>query len=529
MRISLLPAKEIVCRPAFILPAVFVVVAAAFAYLQATPAFADPDSYYHAKMVALILAHGPVRNFPWLPLTELSAIFVDHHFLYHLLVLPFAAVGGPLVGLKVAAVLGGALAVTALAWTIQRFAGAAAGWLSLLVLTSGTLVFRLGDPKAGALSLALALVIFGLTRQSRAWPYLLLGWLYVWLYGGWPLGLLLLLMNSAAAAFLARRGPPAAAKAFAVALKQLLALLVGNVAGIVANPYFPANLRFYWEQIVQVAVIGYGTEVNIGIEWYPYPFRDLVTESPFILLLLGALLVMMAYVAAARLQKPEVRPRDAQPLLAAGMAAALLLAMTLRSRRHVEYFLPFAILLLAALAAALVRRLDWPRLRADFRALFRRPEIFLVGAVFYFAFMFAWFSLTGLRAAASFYREPRSQWAAAARLGQAVADNVPAGGLVFHDDWSDFPQLFYFADGQRYVAGVDPTFFYRQDPALYDRWRELVTGRFAGDAVAAIRDQFHAQAVLVRAANRPWLDQLERDQRLRRVFDDGRYRLYLLP
>ena len=76
--------------------------------LQAAPVFADPDSFYHAKMALLIRDQGVIHTFPWLDLTVLGQHYTDQHFLYHVLLIPFVTWFPPLVGLKLATVFFGA-------------------------------------------------------------------------------------------------------------------------------------------------------------------------------------------------------------------------------------------------------------------------------------------------------------------------------------------------------------------------------------------------------------------------------------
>src|SRR3989338_11391151 len=72
-----------------------------FSYLQFDQTFADPDSFYHAKMARLLAERGVITEFPWLSATNLKSSFIDHHFLYHLALAPFVKLWPPLIGLKI--------------------------------------------------------------------------------------------------------------------------------------------------------------------------------------------------------------------------------------------------------------------------------------------------------------------------------------------------------------------------------------------------------------------------------------------
>jgi hypothetical protein len=75
-----------------------------FAYLQYSEAFADPDSFYHAKMALLARDQGVIKDFPWLQYTVLVNNYTDQHFLYHVILIPFVTFFDPLVGIKLATV-----------------------------------------------------------------------------------------------------------------------------------------------------------------------------------------------------------------------------------------------------------------------------------------------------------------------------------------------------------------------------------------------------------------------------------------
>ena len=70
----------------------------------ATPNLAGNDGYYHIKLAYLMRTEGLKPPFPWLPLTILNeGSFVDHHYLYHILLVPFTF-GDLRLGAKIAGV-----------------------------------------------------------------------------------------------------------------------------------------------------------------------------------------------------------------------------------------------------------------------------------------------------------------------------------------------------------------------------------------------------------------------------------------
>ena len=134
----------------------------------ASPALPEPDSFYHAKM-AQILSQGQVlQQFPWLAETGLAGAFVDHHFLYHLLLAPFIWLPQPLIGLKLATVIFAALLVAVIYWLFKKFQIKWPFIFIIFLLTSEPWLFRASLVKAPAVFLAFFVVAFyALSHQKK--------------------------------------------------------------------------------------------------------------------------------------------------------------------------------------------------------------------------------------------------------------------------------------------------------------------------------------------------------------------------
>src|SRR3954454_19134986 len=86
----------------------------------------DWDGYYHIKWSSLLwenFKHGKwLPTFEWLPLTVLNPRdYADHHFLFHLLQIPFLWFFEPVMAAKVAAVVFSSLAVWSVYWLVYRY------------------------------------------------------------------------------------------------------------------------------------------------------------------------------------------------------------------------------------------------------------------------------------------------------------------------------------------------------------------------------------------------------------------------
>ncbi|HTK59901.1 MAG TPA: hypothetical protein VL283_01715 [Candidatus Baltobacteraceae bacterium] len=484
---------------------IFLLSAAFFGWVHATPGFGDPDAYYHLEMARRTMASGPVLDFPWLPLTTLSDHFADHHFLYHLALIPFIAAFGDFVGLKAATVLFAALAVVAFRFLLKEYgARRSLLWTLPLLLASG-FVFRLLLTKATALALA-AFFLFLVALRWRSRPVAFgIAFAYVWLHGGWPL-------------LLAAAGLDAVVRRSA---RLLWPTALGLAAGLVINPFFPANLSFYWEQIVQIAVIGRrDAAVVVGNEWYPSEFAAIFLGNAAVFLpLVAAAAALSAALWTGQVARAGSAPGDGRrrDVIFASSLALLLLVMTLRQARHKEYFLPIALLSGALIAETAFAAVDVRALLARLRR--RLGPVFLPAAI-------ALSVLSGVFVARAMdlprlaYAD-RPVWTRFEKAGAWMGAHIPDGETVFHVRWDDFPQLWYRAPGQRYIAGLDALFLYRKDPAKYWLWRDIGEGRRREGLAASIERGFGARYVLLRMEPGPLRSLIKKDPSFERVYADG--------
>jgi len=44
-----------------------------------------------------------------------------------------------------------------------------------------------------------------------------------------------------------------------------------------------------------------------------------------------------------------------------------------------------------------------------------------------------------------------------------LKENTVKDEIIIHSSWDEFPMLFYYNDYNQYMAGLDPTFFYKAD------------------------------------------------------------------
>src|SRR5713101_9364069 len=144
----------------------------------------DYDGYYHIKWARLLwdnlrAGHFP-PGFPWLPLTTLNPRnYVDHHLLYHIILIPFSWFRDLQTGAKIAAILFGSLAVFSCYWLIVRYEiRYRLIWLLALLASSAPFLYRLSMTKAPPFAIIFLVIGIYLLFEKKYWPLVPLAFVF---------------------------------------------------------------------------------------------------------------------------------------------------------------------------------------------------------------------------------------------------------------------------------------------------------------------------------------------------------------
>lgn len=490
-----------------------------YTWLNSTATFVDPDSFYHIKMTELIMQRRDVIViFPWLPFTTLANAFVDHHMLYHLVLIPFFLLLGSVAGMKVATVLLAASAVTIFFSCLRALHVRWPLLWAMLLLAAEPFSFRMAlakAPSVGAIFLFAGL-FFLCTQRYRFLA--LLGFFFVWAYGGF----LLLVILVGLFTIVNMWSAIAHSTSLRPSLAPLLLVLGGTIAGLLIHPSFPKNLDFYWQQIIHIGFVNYHSAIGVGSEWYPLSLADIILNAPLVSLVFGSGIVF--FLATARRQTVFSKTLF-------GMAL-LFFFFTLKSQRYVEYYVPWVILFSAS-AWQDSGVLAWCRL-----FIVRRAKKF-------FQLSFAQRVLTGMVSLYIAVIIPGLLLQQLLHLGKDLHGGIPVtryenagvwlrghatkGDIVFHNDWDDFPILFYQSAKLRFIAGLDPTFFYRRDPDKYWQWVHITTGVQSDHLLEILQQEFNARFVVVDRDHQRLRDNMVADGRMKIVYEDLEVTIFRVP
>lgn len=486
-----------------------------FSFLQASPTFPDPDSFYHAKLAVLLARFGVIYDFPWLSATTLRFGFIDHHFLYHLLLVPFVSFLPPLIGIKVATALFGSLVILTIYWFLKQLKVSGALWYCMFLLTINPFIFRLNLAKATALSLVLLFLTAYFIFNRRYTVLLLTSFIFVWLYGGWPIALALALIYFILSIIwpIQWRGMIIAKfgklKVVFQNFSSLMHVLIGCIVGLVLFPYFPKNLAFYWQQTFKIAVVNYQKIIAVGGEWYPYHFSDLVLAClPLFILLV---LALIGFIITIRKQTV-----NSWFFL---ILSVIFFAFTLKSRRYVEYFVPLSVVFSAV---------SINNYQAEARKWLESflPRCLVMCLPLILLLAFSPFFFQDLKSVKDSYDQGISinKFSAASSW---LKNNAASGEIVFNCDWDEFPELFYYNDQNYYIVGLDPTFMYEYNHAMYQEWLNITTGQPVNNLYGSIKEVFNAKYVLVDYnQNQILARNLEENINFKEVYNDSEAKIF---
>jgi len=456
----------------------------------------DFDGYYHIKWSRLLWEGIRSGHFPpaftWLPLTTLNpSSYVDHHLLFHFLQMPFTWFGDLRLGAKISATVFASLAVFSCYWLIVQYRiNYALVWLVALLACSAPFLYRMNMAKAPPFAIIYLVIGLYLFFEKKYWLLAPLAFVFALTYDMFVLLGLAALTWTIVTAWTERR----------FEWRPLLWVLVGSLAGLIINPYFPRNLYLLYEHVI-IKVTAKDFTTQVGMEWYPYERGEFV---------INCLIALVAMVTGYIAFDGGDRKRSARQLFLLIFATTLMI-MTIRWKRFAEYWPPFAVIFAAfslhpiflgsrsaasRLPSELLDELE-PFLDrqepTEVAAATERRElrqILIAGAVAVVLGIVLFFNLR-ITARDIGSSAPHNRYQAGLAWTRT---NVPAGQMIFNTDWDDFPRLFYYDPSHAYVTGLDPTYLLDKNPELSRLYDRITLGQ-EQDPGPLIRDKFGARYV----------------------------------
>jgi hypothetical protein len=492
------PGKRLQISPVRYLIQPIAVLAGLFLYFGLIQSVANRisgnDSYFNIKYAWLLWHDGAVWNFPWLQGTIFRDAWVDHQFLFHVLLIPFTWIGDLYLAAKVAGAFWATAAVYSVYLVIRRMGGDGSPWRRwawiwplVIVASSNTMLYRLSNTRVQAVSAVFMMAAIALQEKGHYRSLLPLGFLFAWLYHGSVILIPLTILYALSCLIIEKR----------LVWKPIAYACAGLTLGFLINPYFPDSLRFLVRHLPDVA--GNGTGVPPSAEWVSYASWDLfqTTRGAWLLLLLGILIMTFYRLGLTR------------RTLFHFLACCMMLVLFLRARRFVEYWPLFVTLFSASViheasgvAMSSIKRLANP---AEIQERRLRWFAFLSGL---FVVLIAASVVNAVRTGREI-----SQNAPADRFADAsswLKANTPWHSVVYNSQWDAFPDLFFHNHHNLWVAGLNANFTYFLEPRLWLLYKNVSEG-VVEDTARYLKQSYHAdyaltlkkEGGLVRLADRP--------------------------
>ncbi len=426
---------------------------AGFIHFYIISAPVDADTAYHVAVGRLIRQYGILHAFPWTPFSWLSDHYADKELLFHLLFVPLAGVNWMLAAKIIGALTGAALLLTmyvVLRKEGVRFAGL---WALFPLVAADVFLWRFSLVRPHLLSISLAIIVLWAATNKRLVLLAAAAAVYPWAYVAWQLPLALALISETAHVLSGGK----------FRWKVMAAALAGTVLGLALHPNVMNLLQFTWIQIVEVLIQnawGGKRGFELGLEFAPF------TLSQWAQWLLAC--VAMAFIAVVLAWRNR---RNDTTSLAFALTALVFFAITLKTARFAEYFIPFSVVSFALAS----RSISW-----------RYLPVIVFGATVLYTGVPLSETVKGLGT-----YDDRLPSNVASRLQQLI----PPGSQVFTTEWGHTGTLMLALPERRFIVALDPTFFYMKDPGLYRLWYTLPREAPA-DAAERIRKYFGARFVL---------------------------------
>jgi hypothetical protein len=390
-----------------------------------TSNFVGVDPYYHVQ-VSKLGTEIFSKKFPWVQKSLWFQNFGDKEFLFHVYLMPFVILFGDFTGAKFATVLLDAAVFTAFYWVCSRRRVTVPFlWVFVLLAASELFLFRICMTRPHVLSLLLTLLLCEFLLQGRVWAVAGLCAVFALAYTAYHLAVgfaVLFCLNL----WMHRKTWNATLISYA---------LMGTLIGIVLHPHFPNNVLIWKVQNFDVLKLNW-SNINLGFggELSPMPGRGFVSESALAFFLSPALLFGAAW-------KKADLSEDTTFFLFLSFG---FLCLTMMSLRFVEYWPVYAILVSACFVRDLNLPIQWDYFDDEsHKHKYSKKDIRLgrwaTGITLFVVLLFSArtynHTLIKIEHIGESRIKPAALW---------MKENIPAKETVFHGDWDDFPELFFY-------------------------------------------------------------------------------------
>lgn len=414
----------------------------------------DSDTAYHVAVGRLIAQHGILHSFPWTPFSWLSSHYGDKELLFHLLFVPLSSVDWILAS-KIIGTLCGAVFLWTMYFILEREKVRLASiWAIAPLAASSYFIFRFTLVRPFLLSVALAAVILWAARREKLPALIIAAALYPWLYVAfWQLPLMMVVIAEASRFLSAKR----------VSFRPALIVFSTILLSVLLHPNGKEIFMTSWVNMTEMFFKNtLGSRVNFEMGNELLPFNTLEWLSwmlPTVLMIITASLLVW-----------RERKQDRMGVTFT-LTALVFFIFTLKSGKFAEYFIPFSALSLALVS----HQIQWKWF----------PQFVVVVSL-------ALSLLLDPELAADAFKHQEDL---AETIWPYLQEQIPPGSQVFTTDWEFTGYYMLALPDRKFIVALDPTFFFMQNPQLYNEWFDIIRNGPENSA-ELIRSHFHSRYVI---------------------------------
>ncbi len=468
-----------------------------FQFKKDMPLYSGEDSFYHIGMAKYILANGIPQKFPFLRFTTINDKFVDHEFLFHIILIPFIKLFGDNIGPKIMDVLFISLAFLFLFLIFRHFKLKLALFYSFLILLvmPCDFYFRMGFIREQGVALFLITLTFYLLLKNNSYLLAIVAFLFVWLYGGSVFIPVLIFLFFVSLLLTKEK----------IDGKIIFLGLAGFLLGLIINPYFPKNISFLFLQIFQT---GIGAKKYSGGEWQPYDTWYWATIS------ILPIIIFFGGISLALTKNIKIDAKKTTMVL----FSIFLLLLQLKSKRFVEYW-PFYASMAGVILAGQYFEKTIFKIKTDW-------EIIISTLAAALLLLFIGYKASYQIEQAYADTETPINIEDAKNAMDFLSENSSRGDVAFTDDWDVFPFYFYFNQKNNYIVGLDPEFMNQYDHTLYEEYANISSGAESYN-LERIKKDFDAKWIIVGSDHPSFNFNLSSNPKLfEKVFQNNNYTIY---
>jgi len=444
------------------------------------------DVFYNVR-IAEIMCDGNwiITEFPWTTCSVWMDSYFDKEWLFHVYLVPFILLFGKIQGAKIATLT--AVFFVALSWGILL---KCLGLKKYLFTALFFMLFSSGYLFLGRIvlcrSLLFSLIFLPLVMSAAVTQKRLLLVFMVYIYtlsyvGSWQVLPIIIIFD----AFGIKKVSDVTS-----GLKMMMFpwVIIGLIAGILVNPYFPENIKGIFIQTILVLKAKWfgvgGGRILQATELAPISSKRILWHLPLFIIFVFTARSMWKNRSFTEIRRP------------AGVffiLTCLYLVLTIFSQRFIEYLVPFCTVFIFLywyefpLENIISNSLEQTR---------KSSGKFYISTIKLHVILLALLLVSGIVSTImlhkNFYRdhlfyEDSAKW---------LQKNVKANSIIFTGDWDMGAVLFCNAPEFRYLVMLEPYFMYAHSPEKYFLWNKICNGKITQPSVTIV-NEFDSNIVFV--------------------------------